>query len=289
MKRKKHRNLHGEQILFRATGTEAVPSAQEVLAKLGYSRQSIDQKDQMGQVDEDEDFFAPQAIKSSKEHKKAKKSQPPEPKEPKRGRNVGSEPGQRETVGLRIVGGTCRGRQLTYTGDNRVRPMKERVREAVFNLIGPAVRNKFVIDLFAGTGALALEALSRGATQALLLELHLPTSKNAKRNAEAIGLADRCTFLTTDSFYWSKTRTRLDTELPWLVFCSPPYDFFVDHRAGDMVTLITDLVEAAPDESIFVIESDNRFDFRTLPFEIPEKRRRTYAPAEIGIYTKIEK
>ncbi|MEZ6070660.1 MAG: RsmD family RNA methyltransferase [Pirellulales bacterium] len=63
---------------------------------------------------------------------------------------------------LRIIGGRLRGSHVAYSGDPRTRPMKERVREAVFNLLGPAVRDSYVLDLFAGTGAMALEAISRG-------------------------------------------------------------------------------------------------------------------------------
>ena len=70
-----------------------------------------------------------------------------------------------EVVGLRIVGGRFRGRKLLYSGDFRTRPMKDRLREAVFNLVGPAVAGMHAIDLFGGTGALGLEALSRGAAR----------------------------------------------------------------------------------------------------------------------------
>ena len=71
---------------------------------------------------------------------------------------------------MRIVGGHFRGRKLSYTGDPRVRPMKDRVREALFNLLGPDVKGTFAIDLFGGTGALALEAISRGSSAALIIE-----------------------------------------------------------------------------------------------------------------------
>src|SRR5687768_13415002 len=77
---------------------------------------------------------------------------------------------------LRIVGGKFRHRLIEYSGDERTRPMKDRVREAVFNLIGPRVVGKRAIDLFAGTGAIGLEALSRGASHAVLLERHFPTA-----------------------------------------------------------------------------------------------------------------
>ena len=79
-------------------------------------------------------------------------------------RPAGKAPGKPSP--LRIVGGKFRGRKLLYAGDDRVRPMKERVREAVFNLLGPAAKKKHAIDLFAGSGALGLEAISRGAAGA---------------------------------------------------------------------------------------------------------------------------
>ncbi len=202
-----------------------------------------------------------------------------------RKRNIGSTPGEKEALGLRIIGGRFRGSKLAYSGDNRVRPMKDRVREAVFNLIGPDVRGKHVIDLFAGTGALSLEAISRGANFATMIELHLPTAKNARLNIESLELEQHCRLLSTDAFYWAKTREQFESQGPWLVFLSPPYDFFVSKKESVLEMLQT-LSEAAPEGSIFVIEADSRFDFASLPFEIPEKKRRSYPPAEIGIFVK---
>ena len=63
---------------------------------------------------------------------------------------------------LRIVGGKFRGRKLDYGGDRRVRPMKDRVREALFNLIGPGVKGKHAVDVFGGTGAIGLEGPQSG-------------------------------------------------------------------------------------------------------------------------------
>src|SRR5215468_6014297 len=94
-------------------------------------------------------------------------------------------------VGLRIIGGSLRGRKLQYSGDVRTRPMKDRVREAVFNLLGPQVAGNHAIDLFAGTGALGLEAISRGAAKSTFIERHLPTSNLIKRNAAALGVAEQ--------------------------------------------------------------------------------------------------
>ncbi|HID77940.1 MAG TPA: SAM-dependent methyltransferase, partial [Planctomycetaceae bacterium] len=171
--------------------------------------------------------------------------------------------GKPSPVGLRIIGGRFRGRKLAYSGDRRVRPMKDRIREAVFNLIGPDVVGKHAIDLFAGTGALALEALSRGAARATLIEQHRPTVRLAMANVRALGVESLCRLVEGDVFVWHRRGPPLGPT-PWLVFCSPPYDFYT-HRLDDMLQLLGGLIASAPAESVFVVEADRRFDWSCLP------------------------
>lgn len=209
------------------------------------------------------------------------------PKKPKTKRNVGSDPGEKQPLGLRVIGGKFRGSKLKYSGDNRVRPMKDRTREAVFNLISTDSQGMHVIDLFAGTGALAIEALSRGATLATVIEVHLQTMRNLKLNIEALELQGRCQLVQSDAFYFVKT---LDTdswpkETPWLVFCSPPYDFYVN-KQQEMVQMLRRLYEIAPPGSTLVVEADTRFDFDLLSLPDADARFRTYMPAVIGVYRK---
>ena len=214
---------------------------------------------------------------------------------------VGSEPGSRgKSVGLRIIGGKCRGTALEYSGDHRVRPMKDRVREAVFNLIGPYVRGRHVIDLFAGTGALAFEAISRGALSATVLEIHFPTAEITRKNIDLLerrmpGCRESIHLITTDVFFWGqKIREQdpgyphvnpavLPPEIPWLVFCSPPYDFYVS-RKEELLLLLKTLRETAPANSLFVIEADNRFHFEDLQVAISPRKRKSYPPAEVGLF-----
>lgn len=187
------------------------------------------------------------------------------------------------TVGLRIVGGTFRGRRLQYGGDRRVRPMKDRVREALFNLVGPSVAEKHALDLFAGTGALGLEALSRGAARATFLERHYPTARILRENIATLGVQPRCEVVVADTFVWFERRPALPST-PWVVFVSPPYEFFISRR-DDMLGLIGGLMTAAPAESIFVVESDERFDPADLP-EADQWDVRPYPPAVVAIQRK---
>ena len=186
-------------------------------------------------------------------------------------------------VGVRIIGGKFRGRKLEYSGDLRTRPMKDRVREALFNLLGHGVEGKVVIDLFAGTGALALEALSRGASRAVLIERHRPTAETIRRNSITLGVETIVDVTSADTFLWARRLPDLGAA-PWLVFCSPPYEFYVA-RKDDILQLLNHLIQTSPPDSLFAVESDNRFDF----CELPEAERwdiRPYPPAILGIWEK---
>lgn len=186
---------------------------------------------------------------------------------------------------LRVIGGTLRGRPIAYSGDVRTRPMKQRVREAAFNLVGGDVRGKAVVDLFAGTGALSWEALSRGALEALLLERHFPTARMIRENATALQLADRIQVVPGDAFIWGKRLARGEVTFapsrPWLVFCSPPYELYVTHES-EMLTLIHQVMNAAPADSVFVVEADERFEMAKLTSQC-DWLVRAYPPAVLAI------
>ena len=186
---------------------------------------------------------------------------------------------------LRIIGGEFRGRKLVYTGDLRTRPMKDRVREAVFNLLGTMPKGKLALDLFAGTGALGLEAMSRGAKHAIFIEQHFPTARVIRQNAALLAVAERCAVESGNVFLWAPHAT-ISSELPWLVFCSPPYSFYVDRQA-DVLSLIGGLLERAPASSVIVVEADSKFDMNLLPQSIAWDVR-PYPPAIVAIGRKPE-
>ncbi len=188
-----------------------------------------------------------------------------------------------EPLGVRIIGGRFRGRKLQYDGDMRTRPMKDRVREALFNLLGTSVIGKVAIDLFAGTGALGLEAISRGALRAVFFEQHLPTCRTIRDNAKSLEIDRLIDIVPGNTFLWAQ-RFQVPVPEPWVVFCSPPYDLYVD-RHDDMMVIMTQLIRNAPLTSQFVVEADERFDFSVLP-KNEEWDIREYHPAFVGIWEK---
>ena len=184
-------------------------------------------------------------------------------------------------ISLRIIGGDHRGRKLKYSGDQAVRPMKDRVREALFNLLGPAIRDTHAIDLFGGTGALALEAISRGARGAHIIELHLPTARVIQENIATLGVEDKVTLVTTSAFQWLDDHPTLPST-PWAVFFSPPYRYFVEERDA-MLQMIGRFRELAPTGSLLSVEATKDFDFQLLP-DPQEWDVREYPPAVVGVY-----
>lgn len=195
-----------------------------------------------------------------------------------------SDPGK-----LRIVGGIYGGRQIAYSGDPITRPMKDDIREAVFNLVGGWTPDKAAFDLFAGTGAMGLEAISRGASRAYLIERHFPTVKIIRENVAALDPDMDVTIAGSDSFFWArkffKDQDQWPTE-PWLVFCCPPYGLYVE-RTQELLDLINSFKEAAPADSLVVVESDQRFNVEQLPSH-EAWTVRTYTPAVISIFKKFE-
>ncbi len=207
-----------------------------------------------------------------------------------RPRRPGIAPDAQETE-VRIIGGTFRGRRLRYHGDPLVRPMKHRTREAIFNLVSTECGGRHAIDLFAGTGALGLEALSRGAASATFIEKHVPTARIVEENIRTLGVAEQSQLLVTSAFLWAKRDLPSAVASPptaggWLVFCSPPYAFYTERHA-EMLELLGRIQQHAPPGSILIVEADEQFDFDSLLKDQTSNAswdRRVYSPAVVGIW-----
>src|SRR6202035_3169731 len=89
---------------------------------------------------------------------------------------------------MRVIAGAFKSRRLKGPGKLRLRPTSDRLRETLFNVLGPAVVDSLFVDLYAGTGAIGIEALSRGARDVVLIEAHKATARLAKENLSALGI-----------------------------------------------------------------------------------------------------
>jgi pantetheine-phosphate adenylyltransferase len=124
---------------------------------------------------------------------------------------------------MRITGGTARGRRLAAPRGRDVRPTSDKVREAIFDRLGPAGPGRVVLDLFAGTGALGLEALSRGAERVVLVDRDPRALAACRANVDALGLAATVDVLRAEAFVFLRGPGRgLQADL---VLLDPPYAF----------------------------------------------------------------
>lgn len=138
--------------------------------------------------------------------------------------------------GPRLTGGTAKGRRLFSVPGQDVRPALARMRISVFEILRPRLEGARVIDLFAGTGSLGIEALSRGADRALFYDVDRRSLDAVSKNLERLGFAGKGQAVFGDAF---EAAARL--EPADLVFVDPPYDFYVE-RAAEMRRLLETLL-----------------------------------------------
>jgi 16S rRNA (guanine966-N2)-methyltransferase len=162
---------------------------------------------------------------------------------------------------MRIVAGSHRGRRLETPADDRIRPTSDRIRESLFNILGHRLDGGFigkrVLDGFAGTGALGLEALSRGAASAVFIDRNRDALALGRRNAATLGFATQSDFRLADL-----THAGLLAGPPFdLVFLDPPYGEGLAAKALAAIYAAGWLTPSA----LTVIESD-----RSQPETVPE-------------------
>jgi 16S rRNA (guanine(966)-N(2))-methyltransferase RsmD len=126
-------------------------------------------------------------------------------------------------MSLRITAGAFRGRSIQTVPGQAVRPSPSMLREALFNMIGPAIQGARFLDLCAGSGAVAIEALSRGAAHATLVDNHPASLAVSRRNLEALGALERATILRRDAAHAPADLERRGERFD-VAFLDPPYD-----------------------------------------------------------------
>jgi 16S rRNA (guanine(966)-N(2))-methyltransferase RsmD len=174
---------------------------------------------------------------------------------------------------MRVIAGEWRGRLLRAPAGRDVRPTSDRVREALFSILGP-VEGLAVLDLFAGSGALAFEALSRGASEATLVDLSPAAITAISRNITSFGTVAEVHRMPALTFLG---RARADRRQYDLVFVDPPY-----RQASELGPVLSAALPAvlAPGARV-VAESDRR---APLNLDLPLLTERRYGDTLISIH-----
>ena len=122
---------------------------------------------------------------------------------------------------LRIITGTAKGKKLKTLEGDATRPTSERIKEAIFSAIQFDLEDRRILDLFAGSGQMGLEALSRGSLSVMFIDSAREAMEIVKENARAVGFFDKCRYLVSD--YRNYIRKASGREKFDLVFIDPPY------------------------------------------------------------------
>ena len=121
--------------------------------------------------------------------------------------------------GLRVIGGSARGRKLRRVPGDETRPIGDRVKEALFGILGADVEGSLFLDLFAGTGSVGIEALSRGAKAAVFVDTATAAARTVRENLTSTGLGDRGNVIQQDGFAYLAQEARIAFDY---VYIAPP-------------------------------------------------------------------
>jgi 16S rRNA (guanine966-N2)-methyltransferase len=176
---------------------------------------------------------------------------------------------------VRVIAGTAKGRSLKLDKTANIRPTSDKLKEALFSTIGPLVQDKRVLDLFAGSGALGIEALSRGAAHATFVDVSRTAISLIRLNLQATKLIERATVLPSEAERFARTAAAYG---PFdLVFVDPPYSH------GFPTEILAFLREggALSAQALVVVEASSKLGAYDLPSGYVVHSDRTYGDSRL--------
>lgn len=183
---------------------------------------------------------------------------------------------------MRVISGKVRGLKLDTPKNEDVRPTTDRVKESLFNIISPYIIDSNVLDLFAGTGSLGIECLSRGASYATFVDVSKESIKIVKSNIEKARVENESTILNMD-FKSAIKRLRLQNKKFDIIFMDPPYykNMFIDAISN------IDSADLLSQDGIIVVEHDKQDKFEDKIGRLEKIRDKKYGNTTLTFY-KLE-
>jgi 16S rRNA (guanine966-N2)-methyltransferase len=185
---------------------------------------------------------------------------------------------------MRVIAGTYRSRILKSLKGLALRPTSDRLRETLFNVLAPNISGSRFVDLFAGTGAVGIEALSRGAAEVAFIENHAPAATLIRRNLESLGINSGATVLTVDALRGlAMLAARINSGAPAFdhIFLDPPYAAAEDYSRVLEFLGAADLL--APG-GIVIAEHRRNFDLPEEPGVLKKFRVLRQGDAALSFY-----
>jgi 16S rRNA (guanine(966)-N(2))-methyltransferase RsmD len=171
---------------------------------------------------------------------------------------------------MRVIAGEFRGRQLLPPAGDTTRPITDRVKQSLFDILAPIIPGANVYDCFAGTGSMGLECLSRGAERATFFEADRSAGQLLKKNINALQVADRAVIVPSDLFAWFRTREKPMRPVE-LIFLDPPYRFLRE-RPDDLRQLAANMMRHLAPEGTIIFRHDSDDQLALSPLIVEDVR-----------------
>ncbi len=189
---------------------------------------------------------------------------------------------KKQTSGqIRIIAGQCRGRRISFPAVVGLRPTGDRLRETLFNWLTAELRGARCLDLFAGSGALGLEAASRGAGDVILIELNPAAARALDENIEALGLKSARVF-NANVLNWLQQNAS-DSKPFDIIFLDPPFDSTL---LAETITTLTQQSTLLAEEAMIYIEAPARQTLDSLPDSWQLHRHKTAGDVTCYLYRR---
>lgn len=175
---------------------------------------------------------------------------------------------------MKVITGSLRGRNILTLDGESTRPTTQRVKEALFSAIQFDIEGRRVLDAFAGSGQLGIEAISRGAAECVFIDSGREAAQIVRQNVSNMGISGTCQVLCQDSLaFLQTTREKFD-----LIFLDPPY------HSGLLLPAMEAAQKLLNNGGILVCESDRDADLPTLVGTVPLYRSYRYSHVKLWIY-----
>jgi len=178
---------------------------------------------------------------------------------------------------MRVISGSARGRKLREPEGQSIRPTTDNVKESIFNIIQFDIEGRRVLDLFAGTGQLGIEALSRGAAAVVFVDASADAVKLVRDNVRLMGFEDRATVLRGDALQYLARGGKFD-----VVFLDPPYPSNLIEKALKMIFEFDILNE----NGIIICETKKEARLPEAPEPYRSGREYRYGKIKISLFTR---
>lgn len=185
---------------------------------------------------------------------------------------------------LRVIAGWAKGRRLKAPKGDRTRPTTDRVKEAIFNILGPLVIEGRFLDLFAGTGAIGIEALSRGATEAVFVEERYQVAQVIKENLALTGFSHMARLIVGDVFTKVQQLEREGQHFN-IIYADPPYGQGLAQRLMEQLAQ-TSLLAAG---GVVIIETGSKEDVPSSLGNFERWKQVKYGDTMLSFYQLIGK